>query len=99
MTEKKRREEWGGNGMRLSERLRDVENEKEDCKEEEKGLEKKEEESTDNSYTNNTGRSVVNWKSEVEIEYTERRVVMSGKKKKRRNMELLSKVLFSTKKR
>ena len=32
--------------MRLSKRLRDVENEKEDCKEEEKGLEKKEEEST-----------------------------------------------------
>ena len=86
-------------GRRLSERLRDVENEKEDCKEEEKGLEKKEEESTDNSYTNHSERSVVNWKSEVEIEYAERRVVMSGKKKKKKKYGVVIKSFVLHKKK
>ena len=98
-TEKKGEKNGAAMGMRLSERLRDVENEKEDCEEEEKGLEKKEEESTDNSYTNNSGRSVVNWKSEVEIEYAERRVVMSGKKKKKKKYGVVIKSFVLHKKK
>ena len=55
--------------------------------------------STDNSYTNNLGRSVVNSKSEVEIEYAERRVVTSGKKKKKKKYGVVIKSFVLHKKK
>ena len=60
-------------GRRLSQWLRDLEDKKE---EEQKESEKKEEETTKDSDTNSLGTDVVEWKSEVEIEYVERTVVL-----------------------
>ena len=83
-------------GRRLSQWLRDMENKKE---EEQKKSEKKEEETRKDSDTNSSATDVVEWKSEVKIEYTERRVVMSGKKKKTKKYGVVLKSFILHKKR